>query len=101
MGKIKQMFRQPDNVTKLKEYSNELSRAQETFAVHQFNLLLCISNLPQVRAMGSSLSHVIQMKKDAKQQHEELVALLKAHPELTNSDGSTVRTTLLSSPSCC
>jgi hypothetical protein len=36
----------------------------------------------------------MQVKNDVKQQHEELVALLKAHPELTNSDGSTVRTLL-------
>jgi hypothetical protein len=35
---------------------------------------------------------MMQMKKDEKQQHEELVALLKAHPELTNSDGSTAST---------
>jgi hypothetical protein len=32
----------------------------------------------------------MQIKKDAKQQHEDLVAFLKDHPELTNSDSSSV-----------
>jgi hypothetical protein len=91
MGKIKQVFKQLDNAARLKGCSNELSRAQETFSVHQLNLFILISNLFQVQAMGSTLSHLMQVKKDAKQQHEEFVALLKAHPELTDSERSAVR----------
>jgi hypothetical protein len=100
MGKIKKLFKHLDNATRLKECSNELSHAQEVFTVQSFNLLWCVSDLFQVRAMSSTLSHIMQMKKDVNQQHEELISLLKAHPELTNSDGSTVRT-ISSSPSPC
>jgi hypothetical protein len=32
----------------------------------------------------------MDMKKDAKQEHEELVALLDTHPEITASDCSSV-----------
>ncbi|KAJ7863563.1 hypothetical protein B0H13DRAFT_1899615 [Mycena leptocephala] len=46
---------------KMKECSNELSHAQETFAV---------------QVAGSTLSRIMQMKKDLKQQHEKVVALL-------------------------
>jgi hypothetical protein len=33
---------------------------------------------------------MVQMQKDAKQQHDELMALLVAHPDLTSSDRSSV-----------
>ncbi|KAJ7280999.1 P-loop containing nucleoside triphosphate hydrolase protein, partial [Mycena rebaudengoi] len=75
MGKIKQVFRQLDTAVNLKECSDELSRAQETFAA---------------RAASSKLLGLMHMRKDTKQQHEDLVALLKAHPQLTDSDASTI-----------
>jgi hypothetical protein len=33
---------------------------------------------------------MVQIQKDAKEQHEELMALLAAHPDLTSSDRSSV-----------
>ncbi|KAJ7247068.1 hypothetical protein C8J57DRAFT_1674654 [Mycena rebaudengoi] len=40
----------------------------------------------QVRATGSTLSQLGQMKKDARFQHEELLAFLKSHPVFIQSD---------------
>jgi hypothetical protein len=40
--------------------------------------------------IGSTISQMVQMQKDAKQEHEELMALLAAHPDMTSSDLSSV-----------
>ncbi|KAJ7261969.1 hypothetical protein C8J57DRAFT_1471260 [Mycena rebaudengoi] len=82
MGKIKQLFKQFDNAGRLESCKQELYQAVKMF---------------RVRAGGSTLSHIGQMKKDAKQQHDELMALLDAHPGLINSDCSSVTGTLSSS----
>ncbi|KAJ7261933.1 hypothetical protein C8J57DRAFT_1633369 [Mycena rebaudengoi] len=78
MGKIKQLFKQPDNAGKLEMCKQELGKAVEMF---------------RVRASGSARSHIGQMKKDAKQQHDELMALLD---DLSSSDRSSVIGTLSS-----
>ncbi|KAJ7261930.1 hypothetical protein C8J57DRAFT_1513713 [Mycena rebaudengoi] len=83
MGKIKQLFKQPDNARR----RHELCKQELLQAVEMF----------RVRAGGSTLSHIGQMKKDAKQYHDELMALLDAHPDLTSSDRSSVIGTLSSS----
>ncbi|KAJ7280609.1 P-loop containing nucleoside triphosphate hydrolase protein, partial [Mycena rebaudengoi] len=82
MGKIKQLLKQPDNAGKLAMCKQELSKAVGAF---------------RVRAGGSTLSQIGQVKKDAKQQHEELMALLNAYPDLSSSDRSSVIGTLSSS----
>ncbi|KAJ7261954.1 hypothetical protein C8J57DRAFT_1633455, partial [Mycena rebaudengoi] len=82
MGKIKQLFKQPDNAGKLEMCKQELDKAVEMF---------------RVSAGGSTLFHIGQMKRDAKQQHDELRALLEAYPDLTSSDRSSVTGTLSSS----
>ncbi|KAJ7254474.1 P-loop containing nucleoside triphosphate hydrolase protein, partial [Mycena rebaudengoi] len=51
----------------------------------------------RVRAGGSALSQMGHVKKDAKQQHDELMALLNAHLDLGSSDRSSVIGTLSSS----
>ncbi|KAJ7234822.1 hypothetical protein C8J57DRAFT_1248968 [Mycena rebaudengoi] len=48
----------------------------------------------QAQVTGSTLSQMEQMKKDAKEQHEQLVALLETDSDLTNSDHSSVTGTL-------
>ncbi|KAJ7243469.1 hypothetical protein C8J57DRAFT_1243416 [Mycena rebaudengoi] len=75
MGKIKQLFKQTDNAGKLETCKQELHKTIGMF---------------RVRAGGSLLSQIGQIKKDAKQQHDELMALLKADPNLTWSDRSSV-----------
>ncbi|KAJ7252166.1 hypothetical protein C8J57DRAFT_1718391 [Mycena rebaudengoi] len=75
MGKIKQLFKQPDNAAKLETCKQELHKVFGMF---------------RIRAGSSTLSRIGQMKKDAKQQHEELMALLNADPDLTHSDHSSV-----------
>ncbi|KAJ7219835.1 hypothetical protein C8J57DRAFT_1536996 [Mycena rebaudengoi] len=75
MGKIKQLFTQPDNAMKLDTCKQELNYACQRFKVH---------------ITGSTISQMVQMQKDAKQQHDELMALLVAHPDLTSSDRSSV-----------
>ncbi|KAJ7267734.1 hypothetical protein C8J57DRAFT_1717316 [Mycena rebaudengoi] len=82
MGKIKQLFKQPDNAGKLEMCEQELNKSIEMF---------------QVRARGSTLAQIGDAKKDAKQQHNELMALLNAHPDLSSSDCSSVNGTLSSS----
>ncbi|KAJ7240915.1 P-loop containing nucleoside triphosphate hydrolase protein, partial [Mycena rebaudengoi] len=82
MGKIKKLFRQPDNAGKLEMCKQELNKAIGMF---------------RVRAWGSTLFQIGHVKKDAKQQHDELMALLNAHPDLSSSDRSSVIGTLLSS----
>ncbi|KAJ7258212.1 hypothetical protein C8J57DRAFT_1720798 [Mycena rebaudengoi] len=82
MGKIKQLFKQPDNAGKLETCKQELNKAIEIF---------------RVRAGGSTLSQIGHVKKDAKQQHDELMALLTADPDLSSSDRSSVIGTLSSS----
>ncbi|KAJ7235220.1 hypothetical protein C8J57DRAFT_1572342 [Mycena rebaudengoi] len=51
----------------------------------------------RVRAGGSTLSQIGNVKKDAKQQHDELMALINAHPDLSSSGRSPVIGTLSSS----
>jgi hypothetical protein len=46
--------------------------------------------LSQARATGLALSQLVQMRKDAKQCHEELVALLDSESDLTRSQCSSV-----------
>ncbi|KAJ7260990.1 P-loop containing nucleoside triphosphate hydrolase protein [Mycena rebaudengoi] len=82
MRKIKQLFKQPDNAGRLETCKQELNKAIGIF---------------RVRAGGSTLSQIGNVKKDAKQQHDELMALLDAHPDLSSSDRSSVIGTLSSS----
>ncbi|KAJ7288949.1 hypothetical protein C8J57DRAFT_1215029 [Mycena rebaudengoi] len=81
MGKIKQVFTQPDNTVKLETCKQELNHTCQKFKVH---------------ITGSTISQMVQMQKDAKQQHEELMALLAALPDLTSPDLSSVDGTLSS-----
>ncbi|KAJ7245292.1 P-loop containing nucleoside triphosphate hydrolase protein, partial [Mycena rebaudengoi] len=82
MGKIKQLFKQPDNAGKMEMCKQELHKAIGIF---------------RVRAGGLTLSQIGNVKKDARQQHDELMALLNAHPDLSSSDRSSVIGTLSSS----
>ncbi|KAJ7240962.1 hypothetical protein C8J57DRAFT_1562023 [Mycena rebaudengoi] len=82
MGRFKQLFKQPDTAAKLETCKQELHQAIGMF---------------RVRAGGSALSQMGHVKKDAKQQHDELMALLNAHLDLGSSDRSSVIGTLSSS----
>ncbi|KAJ7253873.1 hypothetical protein C8J57DRAFT_1473713 [Mycena rebaudengoi] len=82
MGKIKQLFKQPDNAEKLETCKQELNRAIRIF---------------RVRAGDSTLAQIGNVKKEAKQRHDELMALLNAHLDLSSSDRSSVTGTLSSS----
>ncbi|KAJ7278041.1 hypothetical protein C8J57DRAFT_1579875, partial [Mycena rebaudengoi] len=82
MGKIKQLLKQPDSSRKLETCKQELNEAIGMF---------------RVKAWGSTLSQIGHVKKDAKQQHDELMALLNAHLDLSSSDRSSVIGTLSSS----
>jgi hypothetical protein len=44
----------------------------------------------QAQVTGFTLSQMVQMKNDAKKQHEQLVALLETDSDLTSSDHSSV-----------
>ncbi|KAJ7261935.1 hypothetical protein C8J57DRAFT_1633383 [Mycena rebaudengoi] len=96
MGKIKQLFKQSDNAGRLESCKQELHQAVKCsgYIQMEFNRSHLITEIIQVRAGGSTLSHIGQMKKDAKQQHDELMALLDAHPALDSSDRSSVIGTL-------
>ncbi|KAJ7253885.1 P-loop containing nucleoside triphosphate hydrolase protein, partial [Mycena rebaudengoi] len=102
MGKIKQLFKQPNNARKLETCKQELDKAIGIFKLHLMALhteasVISLLKFIQVRAGGSTLSQIENVKKDAKQQHDELMALLNAHPDLSGSDRSSVIGTLSSS----
>ncbi|KAJ7274045.1 hypothetical protein C8J57DRAFT_1714971 [Mycena rebaudengoi] len=81
LGKIKGLFRQPEDGEKLERCKQELSQLVGLF---------------KAQVTGSTLSQVGQMKKDAKEQHEKLVALLEKDSSLTGSDRSSMAGTLAS-----
>ncbi|KAJ7246479.1 hypothetical protein C8J57DRAFT_727815 [Mycena rebaudengoi] len=81
LGKIKGLFRQPEAAERLKNCKQELRRMVELF---------------KAQVTGSTLSQMGQMKKEAKEQHEQLVALLETDSDLTSSDRSSVTGTLAS-----
>ncbi|KAJ7690808.1 hypothetical protein B0H17DRAFT_1134079 [Mycena rosella] len=82
LGKIKQLFKQSDTATQLKAYQEELQNS--------------LGRL-KVQAGGAAASTMVQMQTDARRQHDELLALLAAHPELTKSDRSSSVTGTISS----
>ncbi|KAJ7286758.1 P-loop containing nucleoside triphosphate hydrolase protein [Mycena rebaudengoi] len=79
LGKIKGLFQQP--AERLDMCKQELGRMVELF---------------KAQVTSSTLSQMGQMKMDAKEQHEQLVALLEADSDLTSSDHSSVTGTLAS-----
>ncbi|KAJ7246958.1 hypothetical protein C8J57DRAFT_1674427 [Mycena rebaudengoi] len=79
LGKIKGLFRQPGATERLESTKQELSRMVGIF---------------KAQVTGSILSQMGQMKKDANQQHKQLVALLETHSDLASSDCSSVIGTL-------
>ncbi|KAJ7212848.1 P-loop containing nucleoside triphosphate hydrolase protein, partial [Mycena rebaudengoi] len=81
LGKIKGLFRQPEAGERLERCKQELSRMLGLF---------------KAQVTGSTLSQMGQMKKDAKEQHEKLVALLENDSALTGSDRSSMAGTLAS-----
>ncbi|KAJ7261201.1 hypothetical protein C8J57DRAFT_1719913 [Mycena rebaudengoi] len=76
LGKIKGLFKQPEAGEKLERCKQELNRMVGLF---------------KAQVTGSTLSQMGQMKKDAKEQHEELVALLEKD---SSSDRSSMAGTL-------
>ncbi|KAJ7239239.1 hypothetical protein C8J57DRAFT_1478415 [Mycena rebaudengoi] len=78
LGKIKGLFRQPEARDRLETCKQELNRMVGLF---------------KAQVTGSTLSQMGQMKKDAKEQHEELVALLEKD---SSSDRSSMAGTLAS-----
>ncbi|KAJ7244116.1 hypothetical protein C8J57DRAFT_1243234 [Mycena rebaudengoi] len=79
MGKIKQLFEQRSNAERLGACRQELNHALEMF---------------KTRATGLTLSQIVQMRKDAKQCHEELVALLESDSDLASCERSSLIGTL-------
>jgi hypothetical protein len=54
------------------------------------HMMAAYSNHLQAQVTGSTLSAIGQMKKDAKEQHDQLVVLLETDSDLTGSDCSSV-----------
>ncbi|KAJ6617680.1 hypothetical protein B0H10DRAFT_1298847 [Mycena sp. CBHHK59/15] len=72
-GKIKQLFKYASNVSKLEALKAELQYLLGIFRIQNGN---------------TTMSAMSQMQKDAKQQHEELLALLAAHDSEISSSAS-------------
>ncbi|KAJ7256945.1 hypothetical protein C8J57DRAFT_1648996 [Mycena rebaudengoi] len=81
LGKIKGLFRQPEAGERLERCKQELSQMVGLF---------------KAQVTGSTLSQMGQMKNDAKEQHDKLVALLEKDSTLTGSDRSSMAGTLAS-----
>ncbi|KAJ7263754.1 hypothetical protein C8J57DRAFT_1470563 [Mycena rebaudengoi] len=75
MGRIKQLFEQRNNAERLEVCRRELNHALEMF---------------KVRTTGLTLSQLAQIRQDAKQCHEELVALLESDSDLTGCEHSSI-----------
>ncbi|KAJ7761370.1 hypothetical protein B0H16DRAFT_1884352 [Mycena metata] len=77
MGKFKQLLKQADNASRLQACHADLQEIINTLTIQ----------------LGTSMvSAVGQAQKDIEQQHEELLALLAAHPDINSSDSSSVGT---------
>ncbi|KAJ6566741.1 hypothetical protein B0H19DRAFT_713532 [Mycena capillaripes] len=81
MNKFKQLFKQFETATHLKECQAELQSSVEKFRLH---------------TSGAAIDAVAKMDKGAQKQHEELLALLAAQPDLTSSDRTSITGTLSS-----
>ncbi|KAJ7663543.1 hypothetical protein B0H17DRAFT_1211638 [Mycena rosella] len=81
MGRIKQLFKQPEMTSRLESCQAELKQSLEKF---------------QIQAGIHTTIETSRVQRDAKQQHEELIALIAAYPDLTNSERSSsgTRTTI-------
>ncbi|KAJ7669078.1 hypothetical protein B0H17DRAFT_1209729 [Mycena rosella] len=81
MGRIKQLFKQPDIKLRLESCKAEIEQSLEKF---------------QIQAGIHTAIETSRVQRDAKQQHEELIALIAANPDLTNSERSSsgTRTTI-------
>ncbi|KAJ7290426.1 hypothetical protein C8J57DRAFT_1611276 [Mycena rebaudengoi] len=77
--KMRQLFRQPQDAARLKMCKQEIQDVQEKF---------------KIQATGSEICQISQMKQDAKEQHNDLVALLEAYPDRISSDASSMTGTL-------
>ncbi|KAJ7267900.1 P-loop containing nucleoside triphosphate hydrolase protein, partial [Mycena rebaudengoi] len=75
MGKIKRLLTQAGNASRLEMCKQKLNYSQELF---------------KVRAAGSTIRQVAEMRKDAKQQHEELVSLLRSTSDLRSDHSSVI-----------
>ncbi|KAJ7212736.1 hypothetical protein C8J57DRAFT_1483578 [Mycena rebaudengoi] len=75
LQKIKGLFKQPEAPERLERCKQELSQMVGLF---------------KAQVTGSTLSQMGKMKKDAKEQHEKLVALLENDSTLTGSDRSSL-----------
>ncbi|KAJ7209912.1 hypothetical protein C8J57DRAFT_1608333, partial [Mycena rebaudengoi] len=73
MGKLRQLWKQSDTSAKLETCKTDLEQSLNTF---------------RACARISTSNKITQLRNDAKKNHEELLALLEAHPELTKSDYS-------------
>jgi hypothetical protein len=86
LGKIRGFFRQPEAATRLEICKQELKSAVEIFKVNETKSIEHIFKVLQMRATGSTLTRMGQMKQDAKEQHEELLALLEVESDHATSD---------------
>ncbi|KAJ7046392.1 hypothetical protein C8F04DRAFT_1064144 [Mycena alexandri] len=77
MGKIKQLLNHTDSTLQLDAY-----RAGLQDAMHALRIQTGIS----------TVSGMAQAQKDVQQQHEDLMELLAAHPDIASSDSTSVRT---------
>ncbi|KAJ7031738.1 hypothetical protein C8F04DRAFT_1109593 [Mycena alexandri] len=77
MGKIKQFFKYSDNASQLEACAVYLQAAAAAFRVQ--------TSISTLQSMGG-------MQKSVQQHHEELIALLAAHPDMISTDSSSVGT---------
>ncbi|KAJ7081153.1 hypothetical protein B0H15DRAFT_855190, partial [Mycena belliarum] len=73
LGKIKQLLKHGENVVQLKACQEGLRDSYDRLKIH---------------AVGAAANQMAEIHSDAHKQHEELLALLASHPEITRSDHS-------------
>ncbi|KAJ7112025.1 hypothetical protein C8R43DRAFT_153306 [Mycena crocata] len=81
MGKLKRLFKHLQNVSQLETCKAELQESRDIFRVHVGQM---------------TISGIARMEKTAADLHEDLLALLAAHPDLTYSERASTVTGRLS-----
>jgi hypothetical protein len=93
LGKIKGLFRQPEAAERLEKCKQEFGRMVELFKVCCTNLFQYIlKSLAFIAGSCHRFNHVSNVadEKDAKEQHEQLFALLETDSDFITSDRSSV-----------
>lgn len=89
-NRIRNFFRLSENATSLNDCKSGLQQALDVFGVCVLSFDYCITDDYKVQRNTAILRNVGEMRKNAEKTHEELLDLISALSDGTNSDGSSL-----------